>query len=114
MGTKKWTKVERKREQGATVFGLPLRSLRLWLVGKADVVAFERDGDGNWMPFPVERKHGRPKQKDCDRVQLCAQAMCLEEMTGLSVPAGALFYGKTRRGEEVAFDEKLRRLCEHH
>jgi CRISPR-associated exonuclease Cas4 len=95
-----------------TVFGLPLRSLRLGLVGKADVVEFERDGDGNWIPFPVEHKHGRPKQKDCDRVQLCAQALCLEEMTGISVPEGALFYGKTRRREDVAFDEKLRRLTE--
>ena len=90
-----------------TVFGLPLRSLRLGLVGKADVVEFERDGDGNWIPFPVEHKHGRPKQKDCDRVQLCAQALCLEEMTGISVPEGALFYGKTRRREDVAFDDEI-------
>jgi CRISPR-associated exonuclease Cas4 len=95
-----------------TVYGLPLRSLRLGLIGKADVVEFERDRGGRWVPFPVEHKHGRPKQKDCDRVQLCAQALCLEEMTGTDVPEGAIFYGKTRRREDVTFVEKLRRLTE--
>jgi CRISPR-associated exonuclease Cas4 len=95
-----------------TVFGLPLRSLRMGLVGKADVVEFS-GGDGrDAIVFPVEHKRGRPKQKDCDRVQLCAQAMCLEEMLGLKVAEGALFYGKTRRREDVAFDAGLRGLTE--
>lgn len=95
-----------------TVFGLPLRSLRLGLIGKADVVEFSQDAAGRMTAFPVEHKRGRPKQKDCDRVQLCAQAICLEEMLGVSVAEGALFYGQIRRREDVAFDAVLRRLTE--
>jgi len=95
-----------------TVYGLPLRSLRLGLIGKADVVEFSQDANGKRVAFPVEHKRGRPKQKDCDRVQLCAQAMCLEEMAGCTVSDGALFYGKTRRREDVIFDDRLRRLTE--
>lgn len=64
---------------------------------------------GRWRPFPVEYKRGRPKKHDADAVQLCAQALCLEEMLGTAIPAGALFYGKTRRRLEVSFDEPLRR-----
>lgn len=94
------------------VFGLPLRSFRLGLVGKADVVEISRDGDEGVRAFPVEHKRGRPKQKDCDRVQLCAQALCLEEMLGVAVEEGALFYGKTRRREAVVFDRGLRKLTE--
>jgi CRISPR-associated exonuclease Cas4 len=61
-------------------------------------------------PFPIEYKRGKPKKDSCDEVQLCAQALCLEEMLGVAVPAGALFYGKTRRRTEVAFDPRLRGL----
>ena len=93
-------------------FGLALRSLRLGLSGKADVVEFHRDGAGNWHPFPVEHKRGRPKKEDWDRVQLCAQAICLEEMLDCAIPAGAIFYGKTRRRQEVAFTDALRRETE--
>ena len=89
-------------------FGTPLRSLRLGLVGKADVVEFHKLKNGTWIPFPVEYKHGKPKIDDCDRVQLCAQAMCLEEMLNVEVKHGALFYGKTRRREDVIFDKVLR------
>ena len=64
------------------------------------------------IPFPVEYKRGRPKAHDADRVQLCAQALCLEEMLGAPVPAGALFYGKTRRRQDVTFDRTLRNLTE--
>lgn len=92
--------------------GLRLRSLRLGLTGQADVVEFHREDDGSWRPFPVEYKRGRPKTADCDRVQLCAQAMCLEEMRGVAVPAGALFYGTTRRREDVTFDAALRATVE--
>jgi CRISPR-associated exonuclease Cas4 len=97
-------------------FGLPLRSLRLGLTGKADVVEFHR-GEGEadaslWRPFPVEHKRGRPKKELWDKVQLCAQAMCLEEMLAVVVPKGALFYGKTRRRVDVAFDADLRRETE--
>ena len=87
---------------------LPLRSLRLGLTGVADVVEFHRQTGGIWLPFPVEYKRGKPKPDDCDMVQLCAQAMCLEEMLVAAIPAGAIFYGKTRRRLDVALDERLR------
>ncbi|RLB31359.1 MAG: CRISPR-associated protein Cas4 [Deltaproteobacteria bacterium] len=99
-------------------YGIPLRSLRLGLIGKADVVEFHRDqgaregGTPTWLPFPVEYKRGRPKKEDWDRVQLCAQAMCLEEMLKLRISRGALFYGKTRRRQDVAFDSALREETE--
>ena len=92
-------------------YGIPLRSLRLGLIGKADVVEFHRSGNAigeRWAPFPVEYKRGRPKKTNVDRIQLCAQALCLEEMLGVEVPAGALFYGKTRHREDVDFDAQLR------
>lgn len=92
-----------------TAFSLRLRSLALGLIGVADVVEFRRSAPGApWLPFPVEHKRGRPKSHDADRVQLCAQAMCLEEMHDVAIPAGALFYGKTRRRQDVAFDAALR------
>jgi CRISPR-associated exonuclease Cas4 len=89
-------------------YGVPIRSLRLGLIGKADVVEFHKKDYGTWMPFPVEYKRGKPKMDDCDKVQLCAQALCLEEMLNVEVRSGALFYGRTRRREDVVFDEKLR------
>lgn len=93
--------------------GLALRSYRLGLIGKADVVEFHQsEAPGAPRPFPVEYKRGRPKKHDADRVQLCAQALCLEEMLGVPVPAGGLFYGRTRRRMEVAFDRRLRELTE--
>ena len=89
-------------------FALPLRSLRLGLSGKADVVEFHRQPDGAWLPFPVEHKRGRPKKENWDKVQLCAQAICLEEALAMTVPEGALFYGKKRRRQRVVFDDPLR------
>lgn len=89
-------------------YSVPLRSLRLGLIGKADVVEFHRQEDGTWLPFPVEYKRGKPKLDDCDKVQLCAQAICLEEMLNVEIKEGALFYGQTRRREDIAFDKKLR------
>lgn len=91
-------------------YGLPLKSGRLGLTGKADVVEFHRtDFSGKkWYPFPVEYKRGKPKKDLSDKVQLCAQALCLEEMLGIELDAGALFYGKTRRRLEVAFDKELK------
>lgn len=91
---------------------LSLRNLRLGLSGRADVVEFHRVGEGAWSPFPVEYKRGKPKQHRADEVQLCAQALCLEEMLGVAVPQGALFYGKTRHRFEVVFDAELRRVTE--
>ena len=89
--------------------GGALRSLHLGLIGKADVIEYYRQADGAWLAFPVEYKRGKPKHDDSDKVQLCAQAICLEEMLNVHIPAGALFYGKTRRRLDVAFDEALRR-----
>jgi CRISPR-associated exonuclease Cas4 len=85
-----------------------LRSLELGLIGKADVVEFHTDSENNWRPFPVEYKRGRPKKHAADTVQLCAQAMCLEEMLDTVIPEGALYYGKTRRRLPISFDLKLR------
>lgn len=89
-------------------YGVPLRSLRLGLIGKADVVEFHKKENGTWMPFPVEYKRGKPKIDDCDKVQLCAQAICLDEMLNVEIIEGALFYGQTRRREDVVFDKALR------
>jgi len=93
-------------------YAVPIRSLRLGLIGKADVVEFHRMDDGIWIPFPVEYKRGKPKIDDCDKVQLCAQAICLEEMLNVEIKKGALYYGRTRRREDVVFDEKLWRETE--
>jgi len=95
------------RRQVKTVSGLLLCSLQLGLSGQSDMVEFHLR-DGVWHPYPVEYKRGRSKDVDADRVQLCAQALCLEEMLGLPVPEGALFYGKTRRRETVVLDPSLR------
>jgi CRISPR-associated exonuclease Cas4 len=97
------------------------RALRLCsrgygLVGRADVVEFHPSDEGialegakgRWEVHPVEYKRGRPKRDNCDKVQLCAQAICLEEMLGCTVRAGSLFYGTSRRRLEVPIDDGLR------
>lgn len=89
-------------------YGVPLRCLKLGLIGKADMVEFHRQDDGAWLPYPVEYKRGKAKKENWDKVQLCAQAICLEEMLGADIPEGALFYGKNRRRQIVVFDEPLR------
>lgn len=110
----------RPREDGSRVRverALPIRSLQLGLIGKADIVEFHYVGQsqskGNLLDatriIPVEYKRGKPKANDCDRVQLCAQALCLEEMCATEITEGALFYGTQRRRTDVAFDDKLRR-----
>lgn len=98
------------RRRGVRVVrGLALRSLTLGVRGRADAVEFYRTGQIE-RPYPVEYKRGRPKSHRADEVQLCAQAICLEEMLCTSVPEGALFYGQTRRRLVVAFDAGLRSL----
>ena len=87
------------------VRGLALHSFRLGLSGKADVVEFPIDGSA---PSPVEYKRGRPKLDDWDKIQLCAQALCLEEMCSARVTRGAIFYWETRRRLEVTLDSELR------
>lgn len=85
---------------------LPLQSGTLGLTGKADVVEFLDDG----TPYPVEYKAGARKPSRADDVQLCAQAMCLEEMLGVPVPEGGIYYHRSRRRRTVSFDADLRDL----
>jgi CRISPR-associated exonuclease Cas4 len=120
---------EEQRGNVRIVRRLWVRSFRLGLVGQADVVEIEfaeRAGELGTVPFsfadsgklgqspafaritPIEYKRGRPKANDCDRVQLCAQALCLEEMLDARIDSGALFYGKRQRRTQVDFDDSLR------
>lgn len=104
------------REAIVIARSLRIHSLRLGLAGMADVVEFHRcdagasltGREGLWRPYPVEYKRGILKDRIEYRVQLCAQAMCLEEMLQTEVPCGALFYGKSRRRRDVTFDPELR------
>lgn len=95
-----------RRYEVRSVRGLMLESRSLRLSGRADVVEFRPE------PFPVEYKRGKRKPTDCDLVQLCAQALCLEEMLCATVPAGAIFYGEPRRRIEVLFTAELRARTE--
>lgn len=92
-------------------YSLPLKSRLLGVSGKADAVEFHRQNSASkeWAPFPVEYKRGKPKKNLSDKVQLCAQALCLEEMLDVKIEAGAIFYGKTRRRLDVLFDDDLRK-----
>lgn len=94
------------------VMALPLACKRLGFAGTADLVEFHPRPEGGETPYPIEYKRGRPKLHRADEVQLCAQALALEEMTGIDVPEGALFYGETKRRVVVPFDAELRRLTE--
>jgi CRISPR-associated exonuclease Cas4 len=93
------------------VTALPLACRRLNIAGVADLVEF-RPGEDGEIAMPVEYKRGKPKLHRADEVQLCAQAFCLEEMTGRAIPEGALFYGETKRRVVVSLDSELRRLTE--
>lgn len=98
------------------VRGLFVRSCELGLSGVCDVVEFRQDDkgvplageEGLWMPIPVEYKRGRAKDGECDRLQVCAQAMCLEEMLGCDIDSGFLFYKQTQSREQVRFTADLR------
>lgn len=104
---------------------LIMRDLRVYsralgITGACDVVEFHKSNDGVplhgrdelWLPYPIEYKHGKSKTIDADRLQLCAEAMCLEEMLACDIPEGALFYQQTKRRERVKFDEDLRNMVE--
>lgn len=88
----------------------------LGVSGDCDVVEFRRNSrgialhgqEGLWQPYPVEYKRGAPRQDHANELQLCAQAMCLEEMLGCDIPEGALYFGETRHRERVGFTEDLR------
>jgi CRISPR-associated exonuclease Cas4 len=98
--------------------GLRLRSLILGLSGMTDIVEFHRTEDltgialeraeGLWQPVPVEYKRGKLRKEDGYELQLCAQAMCLEEMLGAEIPRGYIYYGKTNRRLEIDFSQELR------
>ena len=100
--------------------GLRVASERLGLSGACDVVEFHRHPqgvtlrgrEGRWLPYPVEYKRGKPKEDDCDQLQLCAQAMCLEEIFVCHIPEGSLYYGETRRRQRVSFTPELRERVE--
>jgi len=92
--------------------GLRLHSFRLGLVGQADVVEFSEDENGFSQPHIIEYKHGKPKIDLCDEVQLCAQALCLEEMLNVTISESDFFYGKHRRRHHVLFTAELRQKTE--
>ncbi|MCK4593772.1 CRISPR-associated protein Cas4 [bacterium] len=110
------------REDVLIVRSLPLRSLQLGLAGVADVLEFHPppgvhglpnlDGGlpAGWTVHPIEYKRGRPKHNRCDEVQLCTQALCLEEMLSVKIAEGSLFYGRIKRRQVVCFDDPLRSL----
>jgi CRISPR-associated exonuclease Cas4 len=103
----------RQTAEGARIErALPLFSEKLGLIGKADIVEFwpSPQAGGRDVPLPVDYKLGKRRKWDNDDVQLCAQALCLEEMVGVAVPRGAIYHVKTRRRREVEFTESLRQL----
>lgn len=99
-----------KRGDKRNVTGMMLVSYRLGVTGKADLVEFRSDDNASafTVPYPVDFKRGKKKRWDNDDVQLCAQAMCLEEMLNVPVPKGAIFHIKSQHRREVLFDESLR------
>lgn len=103
---------EEERDGVRLARAVPLFSVRLGLVGKADVIEFWKGKDGREIPFPVDYKRGPRKRWDNDDAQLCAQALCLEEMLGVAVPAGAVYHIASKRRREVAFTAELRALVE--
>ena len=108
--------LKEKRGDLLIVRGMRVISHSLRLSGVCDVVEFYSDNDGislqgqagKWRPFPVEYKHGTTKQIDADRLQLCTQAIALEEMLVCSISQGALYYATNRRREVVDFSSDLR------
>lgn len=105
-----------KRGDLLIVRGMRVASNILGISGACDVVEFHADEngvslfgrEGLWRPFPIEYKHGKPKSHHADELQLCAQAMCLEEMLVCDIPQGALYYGETSRRQPVIFTPELR------
>lgn len=97
--------------------GLPIKSAQLGMSGICDVVEFHKSEagvslasyEGLWQPYPVEYKKGLPKLNEADELQLCGQAICLEEMLLCRIPGGSLFYGENRRRKAVEFTDELRR-----
>lgn len=105
-----------KRGELLIIRGLRIASHELGFSGQCDVVEFHQSEDGitlfgyngKWNPIPIEYKHGSPKENNADAFQLCAQAICLEEMFQTKIPEGFLYYGETRRRSHVEFTDSLR------
>ena len=105
-----------KRGDLLIIRGMRVISHHLRLTGTCDVVEFHTDATGVplqshkglWLPMPIEYKHGAPKESDADRLQLCAQAIALEEMLVCQIEQGAIYYGETRRREIVPLTPELR------
>jgi len=110
------TGIKEKRGDLIISRGMGVFSRNLGITGACDVVEFHksRDGvtlygrEGTYKAVPVEYKRGKPKQDDADVLQLCAQALCLEEMLLCTIPEGFLYYGEPKRRIKVALDEALR------
>ena len=109
-------KIVEKRNGLIITRSMAISSKELGLSGSCDVVEFHQDSQGinlanskgKYLPVPVEYKRGKPKGSDIDELQLCAQAMCLEEMLLCKIPKGYLFYGETKHRVEVVFTEDMR------
>lgn len=107
---------DEKRGDKIVVRGMAINSAELGVSGVCDVVEFMRSEDGvsifgregKYKVIPVEYKRGKPKENDADRLQLAAQAICLEEMLCCKIEKGFLYYGEIRRREEIAFDDEIR------
>lgn len=107
-----------KRGELLITRGLRVFSRELGVTGQCDVVEFKKNVEGcslqgysgAWLPYPIEYKRGRSKEIDADRLQLCGQAMCLEQMLKVKIDKGALYYNETHRREEVEFTAELREL----
>lgn len=110
------TDLQESRGDLLIIRGLSIHSARLGVSGQCDVVEFHRspdgvslrDREGLWQPYPIEYKRGKPKDGLEDKLQLCGQAMCLEEMLCCTIPEGALYYGETRRRQTVPLTQELR------
>ena len=105
------------RSSKITVRSLPVHSLEYGLTGVCDVVEFMKDDEhgvpihgrkGKFLPIPVEYKHGKSKEDDSDRLQLLAEAVCLEEMLFCKIDYGYLYYGRTKHREKIVFTDELR------
>jgi CRISPR-associated exonuclease Cas4 len=107
-----------RRKGTITARSVPVASYRLGLSGVCDVVEFTESPNGVRLPgreglylaAPVEYKRGRPKREPSDEAQLCAQAICLEEMLSVTIPVGYLYYGETRHRVAVELSAELRQL----
>lgn len=112
--------IRERRADRLTIRGMTIRSARLGIWGKCDVVEFIKcesghpliGEDGLWLPVPVEYKRGKSKESNEDRLQLCAQAMCLEDMLACDLHVGFLYYGSTRSREQVELTPGLRESVE--